>query len=271
MHIFDMPLEIRLKIYSELLVSPEQVIFKPDYGSSSLPNYGSLSLRRLRPKGDGLCPALLRTNKRIYREANTLLYYNNRFRFPRIFTLPPIETVVTHIAPFLTQIGSQASHIRHICITFPQFASHQPDKPGLHKAEIENMVLVRDTCTSLRTLELLVPQYSQVHVLSDSPIAAEILHLLDTHIKNISSLEEIVINFEACPGEKLSDNLIHKMHEYGWTVKTTEYPRGLWISMDHRAEFANVEDCQAYDNELLLEQYFERVDAERSVKEYHWR
>jgi hypothetical protein len=108
---FGFPTEIRLKIYSEPLVDSEPIIFIADYGLSSPPLF--------RSKRDGLCPALLRVNKRAHSEASPLLYSNNRFRFPDIFTSTPSATDSAHIAPFLSQIGSQASLIRHICIAVP--------------------------------------------------------------------------------------------------------------------------------------------------------
>lgn len=71
MNIFDIAREIRLKIYSELLVLSEPIVFIADYGPSSSPLF--------RSKRDGLYPALLRINNRMYSKANTLLYSNNRF------------------------------------------------------------------------------------------------------------------------------------------------------------------------------------------------
>jgi hypothetical protein len=48
---FGFPTEIRLKIYSELLVHSEPIVSVADYGPSSPPLF--------RSKRDGLCPALL--------------------------------------------------------------------------------------------------------------------------------------------------------------------------------------------------------------------
>ena len=235
MNIFDFAHEIRLKIYSELLVLSEPIVFVANYGPSSPPLF--------RSKRDGLCPVLLRINKRMYSEANTLLYSNNRFRFPEIFNSTPSATDSAHIAPFLHQIGSQASHIRHICIPFPTFIYFQPDSARLHKAHIKSLDLVRDTCISIRTLELLVSPDCADYALSDSPVAAEALDLLDTHFKNILSLKEIVINFEVYPEQDPSDDLTKKMYDYGWTVKVTKLPKKIWYSQDERVEFDNGEDC----------------------------
>jgi hypothetical protein len=217
MKFFDIAPEIRLKIYSELLVLPEPIVFVANYGPSSPPLF--------RSGRDGLCPALLCVNKMVYSEANALLYSDNRFRFPKVFTSTPSATDSAHISPFLHQIGSQASNIRHICVPFPTFDYPQPDRARLHEAHIKNLELVRDTCTSIRTLELLVSPDCVNYALSGSPIAAEALDLLDTHFKNIPSLKEIVIDFEVYPEQDPSDDLTKKMHDYGWTIKVTNSPR----------------------------------------------
>lgn len=90
------------------------------------------------------------------------------------------------------------------------------------------------------------------YAFSDSPIAAEALYLLDTHFKNVPSLREIVINFEVYPEQDPGDNLTKKMYDYGWTVKVTELPKRIWISLDDRVEFDNEEDCQVYNNKQFL-------------------
>ena len=239
-----MPGEIRLKIYSELLVLSEPIVFVADHGPTSPALF--------RSKRDGLCPALLRINKRMYSEAKIVLYSNNRFRFPDIFTSTPSAISSAHIAPFLHQIGSQASHIRHICIPFPVFEYIQPDSAVLHNAHIKNLDLIRGTCTSIRTLELLVSPGWADYPLSDPPITAEAIGLLDTHFKNVPSLKEIIVNFEMYSELDSSNELTKKMHEYGWTVKFTEVPKITWISVDGRFEFDNEEDWQAYENEQFL-------------------
>lgn len=265
MNIFDIACEIRLKIYSELLVLSEPIIFVAAHGPWSTPLF--------RSNRDGLCPALLRINKRIHSEAITLLYSNNRFQFPEIFASTPSATDSAHIAPFLHQIGSQASHIRHICIPFPTFDYPQPDSARLHEAHIKNLDLVRDTCTSMRTLELLVSPDFLNYALDDSPIAAEALDLLSTHFMNIPSLKEIVINFEVYPEQDPSDDLTKKMHNYGWSVKITKLPKKKWISGDDRAVFDNEEDCQAYENEqsLIDERKREQEEEEQWLEELHRR
>src|SRR5712664_1713718 len=69
MNFLNLPAEIRLQIYEELLVLSEPIGFP-----SSPPLF-------LRESAFGLCPALLRASKSVYREASPLLYSRNRFDF----------------------------------------------------------------------------------------------------------------------------------------------------------------------------------------------
>jgi hypothetical protein len=74
MNFFGFHTEIRLKIYSELLVHSESIVFVADYGPPSPPLFWS--------KRDSLCPALLRVNKKVYSEASSLLYSNKPLLIP---------------------------------------------------------------------------------------------------------------------------------------------------------------------------------------------
>jgi hypothetical protein len=263
---FGFPTEIRLKIYSELLVDSEPIIFIADYGPSSPPLF--------RSKRDGLCPALLRVNKRVHSEASPLLYSNNRFRFPDIFTSTPSATDSAHIAPFLSQVGSQTSLIRHICVAFPTFDDYRHGRARLHEAHIKNLELIRDTCTSIATLELLLtfPLECANYALDDSPIAAEALDLLDTRFKAIPSLKEIIVNISVYGEEDLSEDLMKEMRDCGWTVEVTKLPKKVWICHEAGLEFDNKEDYEEYMNhELLLDLQREQEKEEEWWREEYYR
>ena len=66
---------------------------------------------------------------------------------------------------------------------------------GLTK-RILNLELIRDTCRSITTLELLLtfPLECANYALDDSPIAVEALDLFDTRFKAIPSLKEVIAN-----------------------------------------------------------------------------
>lgn len=250
MGIFDIAPEIRLKIYSELLVLSEPIVFEVEHGHTLQP--------LLRSNRDGLCLALLRVNKRIYSEASTLFYSQNRFQFPEVYNSAIDE--ITHIAPFLHQIGSQASHIRHICIPFPSLDYPTPHKARICEAHVRNLDLVRDTCTRIRVLELLT---------LPACVEAPALDILHTQFKSFPSLKEVVINFELFPDEDQGDDLTKTMHDYGLSVKVTRIPKQQWYSSNERFVFDNEEDYQAYEHELdLIEERKERLEW---MEEYNGR
>ena len=92
----------------------------------------------------------------------------------------------------------------------------------LQETHIKNLELVRDICTSIKTIELLVLPDCTNYALSDSPIAAEALDLIDNYLKNIPSIKDVIINFEAYNEQSPSDDLVKKFHRYRWSVKITK-------------------------------------------------
>ena len=254
--------EIRLKIFSELLVLSELIDFVADYGPPLPPLF-----RRQR---DGLSPAVLRVSRMMHREASPLLYSNNRFRFPEVFTSTPSAPTGAHIGPFLDQIGSHARLIRYICIPFPTFDYPQPARAILHEVHIKNLELIRDTCAGIQTLELLVSPEHYNYALSRSTIAAGALNLLDTRLKSIPLLKEIIVNFKVYPERDPNDDLTKKIHDYGWTVKVTKLPKKVWISYDDRVEFDNEENCDAYNNEQFRREEEEK-EKELWLEDYYRR
>jgi hypothetical protein len=262
MNFSNIAIEIRLLIYSELLVNSGPIDFIADYGPPSPPLF-----RRQR---DGLYPAVLCVSRMMHREASPVLYSSNCFRFPEVFTTLSAPTSA-HIGPFLNQIGSHARLIRHICIPFPTFDYPQPASAILHEAHIENLGIIRDTCAGIQTLELLVPPEHCNYALSHDAIAAEALNLLDIRFKSIPSLEEIIVNFEVYPERDSSNGLTKTIHGFGWTVKVTELPKKVWISNDDRVEFDNEEDCNAYNNEQFRREVKEEEEKENELwlEEYY--
>ena len=194
MNFSNIAIEIRLRIYSELLVNSGPIDFIADYGPPSPPLF-----RRQR---DGLYPAVLCVSRMRHREASPVLYSSNCFRFPEVFTTLSALTSA-HIGPFLNQIGSHARLIRHICIPFPTFDYPQPARAILHEAHIENLGIIRDTYAGIQTLELLVPPEHCNYALSHDAIAAEALNLLDIRFKSIPSLRRDYRQFRGVPRARL--------------------------------------------------------------------
>jgi hypothetical protein len=87
-------------------------------------------------------------------------------------------------------------------------------------------------------------------------------------LKAIASLKEIVVNVQGYGEEDLSDNLMKKMRDYGWTVKVTklEIPKKC---DEGRFGFDNEEDFNAYMNDKLLREQEEEEEWWR--EEYYCR
>jgi hypothetical protein len=262
MGIFDIATELRLQIYSELLVLSEPINFVQDFGTSPV-------LRRSRE--NRLYPAILRVSRVVYDEAIQLLYSKNYFRFPEVFSSVRSAPTHAHIAPFLDQIGRQAMLIRHIRIPFPSFDFPVPERAKLHEVHIEDLELIGKN-TNVKTLELLITTEHCNYALCDWPIASEALSILDERLRAIHSLEEVVINFEEYPGCDPGDFLTKRMHDMGWTIEIIRLPKRVWLSCDDRVEFDNEEDCNEYNNEWFREEEEreKKRENEQWLEEY-WR
>jgi hypothetical protein len=260
MGFFDLPKEIRLQIYSELLVHPEPIVLVAAYGPPSPP--------LLRSRRNGLCPALLQLNKQAHSEASPLLYSNNRFRFPDIWNL----TDSAHIAPFLLQIGPQANLVRHIRISFPTFDDFRHSSASLHEAHIKNLELIRDTCTSITTLELSLHSDDTNGAFRNSTFLDQALNLLDMRFKAILSLKKVIVNFQIYSEEEFSDDWV-KMRDRGWTVEITKLPKKMWISENDQVEFDNEEECNAYNEEWHRHEWQREQEQEERLweEEYYAR
>jgi hypothetical protein len=167
MTLLTLPKELRLQIFSELLVDPDPIVFGANWDFSRSP-----SRPLVRYKEDGLCPAVLQLNRQTHSEASPILYINNCFKFSD--DPIPSFTGSADIAPFFSQIGSQTSRIRHICITLPSshdFFDYQT-RVELLEPYAKNLKLIRDTCTGITTFELSVDPHCVDDVLGDSPMAA---------------------------------------------------------------------------------------------------
>ena len=129
---------------------------------------------------------------------------------------------------FFTKLDPKQSNIRHICIPFPT----QLDRARLHEAHVKNLELVRRTCINIRTLELLDSPDCSKDAFINCPIVAESFGLLDMRLKNISSIKEVVINFEVYPEQDPRNDLTKMIHNYGWTVKVTKLTERKGTSQD---------------------------------------
>ncbi|KAI1273006.1 hypothetical protein F5Y07DRAFT_277586 [Xylaria sp. FL0933] len=224
MDFFNFPPEIRLKIYSEVLIQDDTVEFRATYGGRSP---GFYRLQR-----QGLSPAVLRTCKTMNAEALPLLYSGNCFGFPDSYTSTGPATAVSsyydvpYIAPFLQQISSNTPLLRHITINFPpSLISFRG--PALHEEHIRIFQLIQTKCTHLKTIEILALEGGLAHW--EVNTVAEMLKMLDdSGLEAISSLKKILMvcgEYEI--GEKVNafyEHLVERLPSSKWCIELKKIP-----------------------------------------------
>lgn len=196
LNFLDLSIEIRLKIYEELLVVPEPLSLI--LSSSPGDRTKSIIIRQ-----GSTCPSpqLLRVNQQIHREATPLLYRKNRFHLSRlhrdfgVYMMPSNHGIVK----FLTRVGDyNAGMIRHLGIYFPICTT---DLDLIKKEALES---IRNKCTDLTTVKILVwnspdldGTYGRVGFdeASDNIPLVQDLKMIDAELKKISSLREIAVDF----------------------------------------------------------------------------
>lgn len=192
MDLLALPVELRFKIYSELLVhcAPIDISNAQDFSTRVFGGAPPI----LYGEGIELWPALLRTSKRVYGEAISLLYSDNFFRFPDLVVTPGGYS--TNVAGFIGQIGAQASLLRNICIRFPPTLpgrSHVEDV-GREDIYLEDLDLLHDVCPGIKTLGLSLPSARANSVLGYSLRFTKSLDLIHTRLDALQSLREFRVD-----------------------------------------------------------------------------
>jgi hypothetical protein len=99
----------------------------------------------------------------------------------------------------------------------------------LHEPHIKALDLIRDTCTSLTSVEL------TLDLTSGPRITVKTLDLLNVRLKELKSLEEVVIDAHVYDEEDIDDGDLRKsLSKYGYTIQITqlERPKEVWICDD---------------------------------------
>ena len=273
MDLFAFPVEVRLAIYSQLLVHPAPInLEKRDY-----PLPARLWLR----ESIDLCPALLRTSKQIYYEAVSLLYSDNCFHFHEEDEEAIGYETGTTLAFFLGQIGLPARFLRYVCVTLPNLSTFLGTQ--LHEDHVKDLDLIRDACVGITTLKL------SFSFTSGFPVSTATLDLIDTRLKAIPPLQNVIANVRWYGGESVeaSDDevgdlggvndwnhpegrLAAKLRERGWTVQITKVPpvKKVWTDPDGRFEFDNEDNYHEYMDNVWSQLEWEREQGEEAQYYY---
>ncbi|KAJ6132241.1 hypothetical protein N7471_007456 [Penicillium samsonianum] len=193
----SLPAELRNEIYMYLLVRSEPI--DPWNG------------------GHELVPNLLSTNTKILHEARSLLYGDNCFDLSRW------ESEI--IAQFLDTIGFiNASYLQCIRIDFPTLRELEY-KVNLEVDSLRILEKIQCHCINLEkvitTSKSTTAMENQLDSFDSPKICEKALALVDARFREISSLQEIVIEvYEEGP----SLDLRRKMRSRGWILNVVEEP-----------------------------------------------
>ena len=228
-----LPAEVRLKIYDEILVKDFPIAVIANHEAESSDESEALTPPHLLPlvwvSAKGLSPALFRVNKQINREATSILYSNNEFRFADVYILQH-KCSVPHVAPFIRQIGLNAGLLRHMCFNFPDWTVNH-----LNQGFIELIHLIKVACTGLRELEMLCSTILWVRALS---WAEKLLREMDDcGLGDMPSLKKVIVihGYVKHPEEvhNGSRELIKKMGSSPWHLKQRNVSSNIWIASAH--------------------------------------
>jgi hypothetical protein len=189
MHLLQLPSEIRLQIYAELLVQDRPVGFFVESTRDG-------DLRHIRYRRQGLFPAVLRVSRAMSREALPVLYGENCFHLPDAYVPVALEEHIRNPAVelFIRQISpGNAALLRHVRIGFPtSLAPGILSAPPLHPAHRQAIEALRMACTGLRTLELWVSR--SMLPLWHTGTAVTLLHAVDeaARFEAMPTLEAVV-------------------------------------------------------------------------------
>lgn len=281
MNFLDIPTEIRLKIYTFLLIAQEPICFY-----------------------DALCSEILRTCKQVFLEASPVLYSDNEFQLIHEFEFDgdwEMERSLRRprVASFLEQLGSQAHLIRYISIrlsTFNTGADSTDDALSLNEVDTIELEAIRSMCPRISTLEFLLEDAYQISdclpTSSWSPNTHGHFQALALYLEKLPSLEKAIINLrgyvdeygdpihrppsESGDGTGESSNIHRSRRDdvsdmvqslgFGWDVKMSEVKKPALYSSDDRCVFRCRKALEKYEEMVLEEE--DKLEKEREKAQW---
>ncbi|KAL3417799.1 hypothetical protein PVAG01_10809 [Phlyctema vagabunda] len=191
----SLPSELRNKIYALCLSCERPLIPWNDYNQP-----------------DGLALGLLRTNKAIQVEANSIFYASNLFDLS--------ESHPYYVTAFFETIGSRnADRIRHIRLYLPRIEDLDSGHFVLERNDMAIVELVQEYCTNLITLTAYRDIEDDMELILDEvdnqELITEALQQLDAHFRAIPSLQEIILEVHE---DGPSSDIRREVESLGWEI-----------------------------------------------------
>lgn len=221
MNLFELPAEIRLKIYSYLLLLPVPVLIVQDFANREpdkplAPPHIWAGQRHRAHFG------ILRVSKTAYAECAPFLYAKNKFEFADTYYGLPGATNIACLSQFLDRIGPHAAEIQHICMSLPDGRYDFTKKNGLYQEHRTNFALIKSTCFALRILEMSHHKLSRQGILDDSPYANELLDSINVCITEITSLKQVILNISVYMWHTIKESVLDRLRNYGWVIHVVD-------------------------------------------------
>ncbi|KAI1845893.1 hypothetical protein JX266_007980 [Neoarthrinium moseri] len=210
-NLLSIPREIRHDLYQRLLVARQPLFLFLD-------NRDPRSVEMFAPGKPFQALAIICTNRQIHAEAAAVLYGLNHFIF-----LDNARHQVELIRSFLGLIGRRnAGLLGYLSINFPvvEVAGDLEGNFVLREDSLATLMLLKDRCTQLKQLETHVHHDTSAETFRSGCSGAHhirrALSQIDSQLKQLSSLSEVIVTFYTEPPSLLMEEL---MREFGWTVR----------------------------------------------------
>jgi len=204
----ELPREIRDSIYTRVLIAPHPLYLSQDPGSG---------VETFAPERRTRWVALLYTNRQIHHEASETLYRVNKFHLVDI-----TKEQTSLLQSFIRCIGPRnAASLSYICINFPATESvdGQPGKVKIRDDSLQILQLLRDTCTRLLTLAMIVHSKNRGVFNETDDIIQETLLLVNAQFVAIPLLKNIVVRIAVHDGVPTTPAK-NAMERLGWVVSS---------------------------------------------------
>ncbi|KAF4255224.1 hypothetical protein KXX16_005472 [Aspergillus fumigatus] len=204
---FRLPIELRNRIYKEVLALPQQLVLFQDPGCP---------VESFAPEKPPQWLALLYTHPQIAKESMAILYSTNRFALEE-----GTKRQGNLLQSFLDCIGSvNASFLSQLRMDFPAIERKdgQSSEIRLREDGLRILRLLQEKCTNLKALETLVYGSNGgliAHQETDPQLLRDVLQNIDAHFRAIGSLRRIVVR--VCSGSPAPPT-IDFMQQLGWIV-----------------------------------------------------
>lgn len=205
-NLFDIPSEIRNRIYKAVLAVPRPLYLFQEPGRG---------VETFAPDRPSQWLSLLYTNRIVSAEACPVLYKENSFHF-----IEDTRRQVEVLRSFLNRIGpTNAAFLSSLCINFPIAERAVSSSEGIRFRDdyLQTLTLLEANCPNLSTLEMVVHHRNLKLFDHHDNFLTEALDQINTQLRTLLPRGHIIVRIDAHDAVPTQVTKEH-MREPGWTV-----------------------------------------------------